>query len=863
MILSRYCKDLSKSVYALKVRKTRLSELVRLLQLKHFQVQELINDGLLEEILVEHQPAISAKAVEHFKDNTMAIIKKIPLSALELQSILKLPSEEISNLINKKLVRSYRKKKRNGHMRSLFRLGQLLNNENAIQKEVERFLKKQERHRMAMIEKYSALQEEISSRALTTAQRPIVDNDPSGKPKTFVLDPWQEQAINAIERGEHVFVQAPTGSGKTAVVEQFLLRNIDSGLKLFYAVPIKALANDKYFDFIEMYGQDRVGINTGDVTLNPDAPIVIGTTEIVRNILLDRPDSYQVIAYDEAQYLGDPERGGAWEESIIMCSDDTLLVFLSGSVANADVVANWITSIKNRKVSTFAETHRPVPLRFAFPFEDGFIEKEMWEKLIQLGQKTFRQFYNSGAEFFNAVERADMTPTLLFMPRRRDCEDVFKSIDDIDPERSKILKAELNAFPESSLLNLRVRRLIEKKGVAYHHSGLLPPEKRVIESLAKRGLLRFVSATMSLAAGVNFSVRTCFISEYRRPGNGGVFQDLAPSEILQMWGRAGRRGLDTEGYVIPCMNIEDTVDFHQVEAYPEAIIRDNFVSPVNLLSILSRHSVERLEELCQKSFSSFVEGAEYLVFSDDTMIRDAGSVCESPSYNLPPYRQGVYANMSVEELKETFRCTSCKQLKKCTKTYESKIKNNNLQRMVKHLKINDYIAADFSITLKGHLAERFHSEMGLLVAHDIVNNRVLPENLVEYAASVSASGHIDFLNNRQRAHLDVSKKIYPQWLFPNLWERQRGRPVFINWNPGAGKVARNWVNADDWEAFIDPYKKRNIQGDVFRALLRTGELLRSMMFIRDLKPELAEAAAVASKLIMRPPLVPEELFSSP
>jgi superfamily II RNA helicase len=872
MILSQYAKELSQKVQRLKVKDTLINDFIRQLGLRHFQVQELIRDGLLDESLVNHRQSIRAESINNFQVDPMAILRKMPLSSLELQGILGVNADDIGNMINKRILRSYRKKKRGGQMRALFRLGQLLSNERAIQKEVEKVRKQVEQHKKNMIEKYQGLEDELTGKAVQTAERPKTVVPPKLKPhhttphlapsdnKSYTLDPWQENAILAMERGEHVFVQAPTGAGKTAVVEHFLLRNLDSGVTLFYAVPIKALANDKFFDFCELYGQENIGINTGDITLNPDAPIVIGTTEIVRNILLDRPDAYQVIAYDEAQYLGDPERGGAWEESIIMSSPETLLVFLSGSVANADVVANWVNHIKGRTVSTFTETHRPVPLKFAFPYKDGFLEEDEWPGLIELGRKTHRSYYEDMPKFFKALAESDMTPVLLFMARRRDCEDVFKSVDDIDKDYSLKLKKELSTYPESSFLNLKIRRLIEKKGCAYHHSGLLPPEKRVIEAMAKKGLLRFISATMSLASGVNFSVRTCFISEFQRPGNGGTMQDLMPSEILQMWGRAGRRGLDTEGYVVPYMNVNQTTEFSNVEAYPEAIVRENFVSPVNLLSILNRYSVEVLEDLCQKSFSSYVEGTVYRVFSDPTMKREAGSICGSPTYELPPYRQGVYANMDPEELRETFRCTSCENLKKCTKTYEDKIKMNPLQRMVKHLKMNDFISPDFQLTSKGRLAERFHSDMGLLVAHDIENGRVRPENLVEYAASVSTSGHIDFLGTRQRDHLGIAKRIYPQFLFPNLWERQRGRPVFINWNPGAGVVARRWVNADDWDGFAEEYKQRNIQGDLFRSLMRTGELLRSMGHIRDLRPDLAEAAMVASKLIMRPPLIPEELF---
>ena len=181
--------------------------------------------------------------------------------------------------------------------------------------------------------------------------------------------------------------------------------------------------------------------------------------------------------------------------------------------------------------------------------------------------------------------------------------------------------------------------------------------------------------------------------------------------------------------------------------------------------------------------------------------------------------------------------------------------------MVKHLRMNGFLSDNFSLTFKGRIAERFHSEMGLLVAHDIVAGRVRPDNLVRYAASVSASGHIDFIGSRHRVHLEIANKIYPSWLFPNLWERQRGRPVFINWNPGAGVISEQWVESNDWNKFIEPFKNKNMQGDVFRALIRSGELLRSVYHLKDLKPELSEAARVASKLIMRPPLIPEELFA--
>lgn len=860
MILSQFKQELLEKMKHLQKRPYSVPELARNLEIMEYQIYSLIKEDFLSQENHKHKQSVSLKSVMDMRQNPENIIKHLPLSTLELQNLLDLPGDEVGELISKKIIRPYSKKKRKGHLRSLFRFGQLLKGESKIQFEVEHFHHNLKQHKAQLRERYQKDEQALLEKAVLTADRPKPPEVKKDSHGDFILDPWQQEAIQSIESQHHVFVQAPTGAGKTAVVEHFLKRNLESGLKLFYAVPIKALANDKFFDFCDLYGQENVGINTGDITLNPDAQVVIGTTEIVRNILLDRPDAYNVIAYDEAQYLGDPERGGAWEESIIMSSDDTLLVFLSGSVSNADVVCNWIQSIKSRTMTLYSETHRPVPLEFAFPFGHGYLKQETWPDLARLSKKIHRSYYFDFSNLFDAMDEAEMTPALLFMPRRRDCEDVFKEVSDTNKNHQKELKELLNTLPDASLLNLRLRRLIERKGCAYHHSGLLPPEKRVVEHLAKKGKLRYVSATMSLASGVNFSVRTCYISEYQRPGNGGAMQELTPSEILQMWGRAGRRGLDTEGYVVPCMKIEDTIRFKEVEAYPEAIVRDNFVSPVNLLSILNRYSVERLEELCQKSFSSYVEGTQYKVFSDETMLRDAQAICGSPTYELPPYRQAVYAHTPAQELIDQYRCASCKNLKTCTKTYEEQIKKNPLQRMVKHLKLNGFLSENFSLTFKGRIAERFHSEMGLLVAHDIVEGRVRPDNLVRYAASVSASGHIDFIGARHRVHLDIANKIYPSWLFPNLWERQRGRPVFINWNPGAGVIAEKWVESDDWNKFIDPFKNKNMQGDVFRALIRSGELLRSMYHLKDLKPELSEAARVASKLIMRPPLIPEELF---
>jgi superfamily II RNA helicase len=864
--IQNYLEELIDRCEQLEIKEYTIPEFTQQLNILDYQVYLLIKEKTLFEVKKSKPAKINVGSIKKLKDAPLKFINLIPFSVLELQTITGVPFELIAKLIDHGYLNAYRKKRRKGHVRSLFKFKELFQNQNKIMDILSvHYEETAETDRINNINS-DELENSLLTKIQHTAKRLAHDNLSGGlknkekKKNEYELDLWQKNAILAVEAGKNIFVQAPTGAGKTAIVEEYISRNIENGLTLFYAVPIKALANDKFFDFCELYGNDNVGINTGDITLNGSAPIIVGTTEIVRNIIFDNPEAYKTIAYDEAQYLGDPERGGAWEESIILCDDDTKLIFLSGSVSNAESVASWVSEIKNVKTDIFSETVRPVPLQFAFPYDNGYIKQEDWYDLQSLARKNDSDMY-SEKRFFEQIEKSDMTPVLLFMARRRDCEDILTEISPVSKESSEEMRKILEEHPEYKFVNLRLRNLLVKKRIAYHHSGLLPPEKRVVETFAKKGLLRFVSATMSLASGVNFSVRTCFINEYRRPGNGGMMQDLSPSEILQMWGRAGRRGLDTEGYLIPCMNVDHTDNFKRIKAYPEAIERTNFVSPVNLLSILSRYSVGTLEKLCEKSFSSYVENVRYRSFSDETMKREAGAICASPTYELPPYRQAVYANTKRKKMEEMYNCTKCPNLDSCTRTYEKDIKYNPLQKMIKHLKINNYLTPDFNLTQKGKLAERFHSEAGLLVAHHIVEGKVNANNILHYAATVSAPGHIDFTGSRKRLQLDIAKKIYPNYLFPNLWERQRGRMVFVNWNPGAGVIADKWLKTENWEDFSKKPALAKIQGDIFRVLLRSGELLKSIGFIKDLNPELAQAAIEAHKKLMKPPLIPENLFN--
>lgn len=846
----------------------RIDECARVLGLRDGQLAGLIFDGMIAEIRPRSN-LIRKDSVQMMRSNPESVFSRLQLTTNDIRECTGLPEFAVSALISKRAIepvgkRGKSRSKKKGWL--YFRLDQLIKSEEKVEAVLSRSKRKFTKRLNEENKRQEAHVNDLHSKSQVTAERLDVDLESNAnrvedvREGKLVFDDWQKDAIQSLLDGRDVFVQAPTGAGKTIIVEEFIRMKIDEGHRLFYAVPIKALANDKFFDFCELYGRDRVGINTGDITLNPAAPLVVGTTEIVRNILYSNEDAYDTIAFDEAQYLGDEERGSAWEEAIILSSGHSQLAFLSGSVANGEEICSWIRKIKEGEIDLYIEEKRPVPLKFAFPFGNGFLEQKDWPSLESYSEKHGQAYYSRPPEFFKAVRRANMTPALIFMPRRRDCEEVFDGMPSIGEERSKELEDMLAEHPEERFLNAKLRRMIVRQGCAYHHSGLLPAEKRVVETLAKRGELDFVSATMSLASGVNFSVRTCVISSYRRPGRGGNMQTLAPSEILQMWGRAGRRRLDTEGYVIPCMNILDIDQFSRVKAYPEPIQRSRFISVTSILSILARNDLFTLERLCSKSLSAHQHGIQYRVICDATMERDAGAFCGAAAYQLPEYRKRKRSGVTKEELSERTRCADCPNLESCTKVYEE-IKNNPLEKMIRHLKRNNYINHDGSLTFMGRVAERFHSEIGLLVAFDIQRNALHPKRLIEYVACVSASAHKDFTGDRNQSTHSQARSVFPPWLFPLMWERMRGRRErFIYWNPGAGVLAREWVNADKWEDFIDDPAFEGMQGDIFRVLLRAGELLRSMEYIKDLCPEVAEAAAVGYRLIMRPPLVPEDIF---
>lgn len=339
-------------------------------------------------------------------------------------------------------------------------------------------------------------------------------------------DSWQAEAIQALKQGLDVVLDAPTGAGKTYVFEKWIESSPPSG-QAVYTVPTRALANDKYHEW-KARGW-KVGIRTGDLHLDDDAPVVVATLEAVQSAA--EPGHHpSLFVVDEYQWLSDPVRGNHYEGVLMNLPPTVRLLLLSGSVANPHDAASWLERL-GRRVSVIRHPTRPVPL------EEVDLE--------HLARSVPRQITGFWPRLLTAALREDLAPVLVFAPRRQDAERLARQAAAALPPCPP-----LRLTPEQqSLVTPELARTLAAR-VAYHHSGLTYGQRAgVIEPLAKAGQLRVVVATLGLSAGINFSLRSVLLAGNRYM-SGGVEKDLEPHEILQMAGRAGRRGLDETGFFL-------------------------------------------------------------------------------------------------------------------------------------------------------------------------------------------------------------------------------------------------------------------------------------------------------------------------
>lgn len=445
----------------------------------------------------------------------------------------------------------------------------------------------------------------------------------------FELDDFQKEACEVIDNGESVVVCAPTGAGKTVIAQHAIHRALEQGCRIFYTTPLKALSNQKFYDFGEKYGYDKVGLLTGDTSINRGAQVVIMTTEVFRNMLYgtnfgavaDNLKDVRYVVLDEVHYMNDEQRGTVWEESIIYCPTNIQIIALSATVANCDELTNWINTVHSRTKLVNTD-FRPVPLRFYYfdssqPFKllplltpEGKLNKKIRPERPQWAKGKDKRKRTYVKQIIQNLADANMLPAIYFTFSRKKCDEQMEKCAGLGLN-TKAEQEEIKAFIDEFIAenphlygNKHIEYLIQ--GVASHHAGLLPAWKNLVEKLFQKGLIKVVFATETLAAGINMPARSTVISATSKRTDSG-HRMLTANEFLQMSGRAGRRGMDEVGYV----TIVGT-SFQTPEEVAELVLSgsnplESRFSPSYsmVLNLLQRFTLEESKELILKSFGYY------------------------------------------------------------------------------------------------------------------------------------------------------------------------------------------------------------------------------------------------------------------
>lgn len=449
------------------------------------------------------------------------------------------------------------------------------------------------------------------------------------------LDPFQVEAMEKLDQSRGVLVSAPTSSGKTMVAEYAIHRAFADGVRAIYTTPLKALSNQKFRDFQRQYGPDRAGLVTGENTINEEAPVVVMTTEILRNLIYEDRARLRDVGYvilDEVHFIDDFPRGSVWEEIVVQAPHHIRLVGLSATIGNYQEVADWMTENRGPVATVFHE-QRPVELRLWLSIQNRFlplfsaegqIDQRTWSRASEDEESEYRirRFRsmpsNDLLQVIPELERRAQLPAIYFIFSRRGCQEAlqrcsFHAFDLTTPEEKERIDviahsrlATLRDPDEMALYNRTVDSAMMRRGLAVHHAGLLPYHKELVEELFQAGLIKVVFATETLALGINMPARAVVISSFTK-FDGVNFAHLTTGELTQLMGRAGRRGIDTLGHGIILKEPDvDIGTIYEVAMGEGPVVESKFLPNYNMaLSLLRIYSPEEAEALMDRSFGQF------------------------------------------------------------------------------------------------------------------------------------------------------------------------------------------------------------------------------------------------------------------
>ncbi|MCP3873827.1 MAG: DEAD/DEAH box helicase [Desulfobacteraceae bacterium] len=657
----------------------------------------------------------------------------------------------------------------------------------------------------------------------------------------FTPDPFQLQALKAIENSD-CLVTASTGSGKTWIAEQVAKKIIQKKGHVWYATPLKALTNSIHAQFSTLFGKENVGILTGDIKENPDAAIVIGTTEILRNQLYDamytgEDLSCDLIILDEAHFLGDEQRGVVWEEIMIYLPVRIPLLLLSATIGNPFQIAKWLQSIRGKECCVVENHKRPVPLFPLFLHPSGTLFPLMQKTISGQKQRLHKKVFKFNktvkkpliarpgklppfGDILNILDRYHLLPAIFFLKSRKECDQAIRLCNSKllsqNPRKKKALRYKINELVSNNphLKNHNQRSYLEKTATASHHSGHLPAWKVVVETLMAEGLLDAMFATSTVAAGVNFPARSVVILNSDR-FNGVDFVSLTPSEFQQMSGRAGRRGMDNIGFgiVLPGKFMDLNYIGKLISAPPLDIESQITINFSMVLNLLLSHTPDQIKLLLEKSFAS------YLILSGKKRGKNA--------------RKKYGPDLELLWL--------------------------DFLDHLDFLTTEEFVSDQGKLTEDGLWASKLRIDSPLLVAQSIRKN-LLPQTDPALLAAIIGS----FVNEKEFKDDPLYDQALPKRLKESFLDIRQGLKPFAIRLLKKGFEAPNlfiqpslmlysWAHDVPWEELVT--QSNFAEGDFARLILRTSENLRQISKLNETFPVIAKTAKDAITLILKEPII--------
>lgn len=777
--------------------------------------------------------------------------------------------------------------------------------------------------------------------SLTPAERYAQSRKLAQSPKTvefstsysFDFDPFQIDGCVALESGKSVLVAAPTGSGKTIVGEFAAFLALSENVKCFYTTPIKALSNQKYSELVERYGSANVGLLTGDTSINTEAEIVVMTTEVLRNMLYSGSRTLNRLRYvimDEVHYLADRFRGAVWEEVLIHLPESTQIIALSATVSNVEEFGEWMTTIRG-STQVIVWERRPVPLYqhvlFGPHLLDLFVDEgKVNPEILRLEKNVLRQSRGHSnrtpsqgrrsdrsirfgmdqlaplgrPEAIEKLQQENMLPVINFIFSRSGCDAAVRQCVAAglrltnSAEREEIREVvarHTQEIPEEDLTILGYHEWGEalSRGIAAHHAGLLPAFKECIEELFRRGLLKAVFATETLALGINMPARTVLLEKLSK-WNGEAHVSITPGEYTQLTGRAGRRGIDIEGNSVILWTRD--VDSNSVaglattRTFP---LRSSFVPTYNMtVNLITKMGLTRARKSLESSFAQFqadravvglnrqIQKNELAIekilgdeschlgdFADFFSLRTRQKELEK---SLPKVRRRERQELEneLEALRRALRahpCSGCSHRERHSRVFERAnhlVRENEglkervagrihviarrFDRLVEILQTFGYLDVE-AATEKGVVLGKIYGESDLLIAellHGKLFNNLTPE---EFVSVLSCMVH----ESRREGEVKIPRGQVPQALdsVSKMWAEITGTEgdtgVAIMRAPDFGFCwsAHRWASGHSLSSVLAGTD------------IAVGNFVRTMKQIIDLLRQIAQAEPSLAELCKR------------